>query len=425
MAQVRKVRSSVTQNDQSLLEGLKKIKMKPIEQSKLKDDELQLAFREIPADILVGEYSVDQIKVLAKQIAILENTDYDRFSRYVFARLIKYYSAVLYVSNRLALLGPKEVIEKTVPRGNFVSSIRLTKADAKVIRRQYNVAVTRVANLLRSHKKTVRAGNTSSNVMSAAFAAPFFSQMLVDYSDVIFSQGYDFAGSFPHAANGELILNSVMHLLYILAFKHKIAELENLQAMSLSKLKTDIKSYTPQQLKQTYNSHSIGGTSFPPEIIQFLRQQIAIHTYVENKGKLQRVANRDQNLTTELSIYNAELLSAQLDNKESVGFSYESFANPQITRMEYAFTITDTKVPKDEYRAVIDGPTLDRAYKFLATASNQQSPLYAEMLAEHEALKEYRAQLRARKVELAKPFEDVITLVKRQAESRKIDLDKV
>lgn len=431
MASPRSARSSETLNDLRQADALQTIVLQDdAGKLKLTGDDAALVFQSIPADILSGDYSNDQIAVLAKQITLLPPKDYAKFTRFVFGRIEKYFDAILYVCNKIAQLKGKEVVQKVVlstnERGQQVEkTITLHKSDIPYIKKSFKVALKRVKDLLRTTKKTIRAVKPGemANVSQPMFGPAVVTGLLEQFGEQIFGDASFVANNLPLASEGKFIKHSIMNILFMLTYRVKIEQLQTI-ADSVdykpAQLRNDIKSWTDQQIEDLKERISIPDSGFPAEVAEYFRSQFAIHDYVEDEGSLTKVANTN-GLNVEDALANASEITAAIAKKEPEPFSLESFKSYQVTRLLHNLCVSDVptkKVYGDRFSAAEYAEAADYFNVIKDSKNAGFEDLRDRLMAESDAIDAIATQLREDKKNIEKPIKAYLTIIDKEEEHR-------
>lgn len=429
MASQRSARSSETIVDQRQADALGEVVLETdARKLKLSEKEAPMVFESIPVDILVGDYENIQISVLAKQIALLTPKDYAKFTRFAFGRLTKYFNSILYVSNRIAQLAAKQKLERTIPSvndsGNQVNKlVSLQKSDITYMRKAYNIALKRVKDLLRSTKKTIRAvkAGEMANITQPMFGSSAVRELLTQFSGEIFGDDKFVENNLPLAASGKFIKHSIMSILFMLTYRVKIAQLQQIELpYKPAKLRNDIKGMTDERIQELEDSIAVAQTGFSEDVANFLRGQPALHDYENQDGVLTKVV-ADGSLGIEDALRHAAELKAEIDKKDVEEFDLGNFNSYQVTRLLHNICVSDAPAAstygdlfsKDEYAEARD---------YFAVIKNSESEgfdeLRRELMDEFAAINEVATALREEKERLKKPVTALQNIIEKEKESR-------
>ena len=447
MASVRStVRSSQTQADDKLEAGLRGIELRTqntkitVKDEDGKEVEPEL-YEHIPVDILSGDYSNDQINVLAQQIAFLQPKEYAKFYRFVFVKLDKYFSTVVYVTNRISQLNAGESIEKSVSRKNEAGRtvrvpIKLSRKDITHIKGCYSTALLRAKNLLRSSRKTVRVAAENALIGNNApmFGNAIVKGLLANFQDEIFGtpkeihklipefkENEDFLATYlPHAAEGEFIKGTLSKIFHMITYHVKIAAFSQVELpFDASAVSSKLSLATEKELDQFLEQVTVAQTGFPDDIVQYLSGQRALFVHGANKSKDVNKGN-----TTLLeSLQQGRQLNPR-EGKEAVDFSFDSFEASDITTIFHDVAVG--KLPdRKTFGDLFTREEYARAEEFFGTlskgreAEEDYQQLLEALIGESEALFVLAEDLSDRLEAVKGPVTAFKSAIKREKEKRK------
>lgn len=391
-----------------------------------KPSELSLAFNSVPVNILTGNYENARVRVLAKQLMYLTPKEYGKFSRFVFDRLARYFTAIVYVSNRVSELNPKEYIKKTIQSTTNTGNVRnkdvtLFKSDNSFMKNSYVVALKRAGVLLRSVRKSIRTNvNQLSNVSQPMFACNTVVELFAQFPDDFFG-GQANANSLPLAREGKMLKLTIMSILFAAALRVKLSLIDDIQIKhKAAQLRKEIQSWSNEEIDK-YESELLPAKSgFSPEVANFLRKRPALYNYANERNKLVKVKNTSKD-NLEVVMQEAAAITAEIKGEPLNEFDLEAFSSFTVTRMlhnicvlqapqktEFGSAFTDAQYREAaEFFDIIEGP--DNA---------ERKRLIDDLFAEKDAVREIAASLNAEREEFRRQVNPLLAVIRSTNEKR-------